>query len=417
MLAARSVTFTKVAFRRVARSTDARTMIASVVPHMPCGDKASVLRTRPADIPALALLLNSVALDALVRLRVGGTQVDYHYARETPLLSPVATRKGAFQVLGLGLNCASPLAAVAWCQAYGFSASTPWKAAWAITDAARLNMRVSADALTALRLGLDDRDLRNILTSCDRSSPAGDVKGFWRVDKDRPAELRQTVLTLVAFAELQSRSDPLGGAGRSLDSSDAEERDEGWFLPESLRLDDYQLGEGEPTRHAQPVTSRLGPRFHDWQLAQSVDESWQECNLHARNLLGLERFRNLAVDALSALVPDRALVRDTEDIDSNTLGMASIADALGALRLMAKVLPADVYAPVVDHLHESGQIDGKSYQTLIVDPARSWRPSEEAVGPGHGDTEARPEPRRHQTSGDADGQGPSPYSGQSRLFE
>lgn len=185
-------------------------MIASVVPHMPCGDKASVLHPQPSDVPALALLLNSVALDALVRLRVGGTQVDYHYARETPLLSSGSVLKGAFDALGLRLNCASQLAAVAWCQSRDFPASTPWKAAWAVTDAARLSLRVTADAMVTLALGLNHEDLRNILSSCDRSNPAGDVKGFWRVDKEKPAELRQTVLTIVVFNDSSPESRPSG---------------------------------------------------------------------------------------------------------------------------------------------------------------------------------------------------------------
>jgi len=42
----------------------------------------------------------------------------------------------------------------------------------------------------------------------------------------------------------------------------------------------------ERTQHPQPVASRLGPRFYDWQLAQTPEESWRECHLYARNLLG-----------------------------------------------------------------------------------------------------------------------------------
>ena len=43
----------------------------------------------------------------------------------------------------------------------------------------------------------------------------------------------------------------------------------------------------------QPVASRLGPRFYDWQLAQGVEESWRECHLHARNLLGEAGYQRL----------------------------------------------------------------------------------------------------------------------------
>jgi hypothetical protein len=59
---------------------------------------------------------------------------------------------------------------------------------------------------------------------------------------------------------------------------------EGWMLPETLRLADYGLGHDERAKEAQPVATRLGPRFHDWQLQQSVEESWEECERHAEIL-------------------------------------------------------------------------------------------------------------------------------------
>ena len=61
---------------------------------------------------------------------------------------------------------------------------------------------------------------------------------------------------------------------------------DGWMLPEELRLTDYGLGHDDRAKHRQPVVSRLGLRFYDFQLIQSANESWRECQLHARNLLG-----------------------------------------------------------------------------------------------------------------------------------
>ena len=46
-------------------------------------------------------------------------------------------------------------------------------------------------------------------------------------------------------------------------------------------------------QHRKPVASRLGPRFYDWQLVQTADESWRECHLHARNLLGAREYARL----------------------------------------------------------------------------------------------------------------------------
>jgi len=68
------------------------------------------------------------------------------------------------------------------------------------------------------------------------------------------------------------------------------------MLPETLCLADYGLGHDERAKHPQPVASRLGPRFYDWQLAQTAEESWRECHLHARNLLDEAGYRQLLAD-------------------------------------------------------------------------------------------------------------------------
>jgi hypothetical protein len=63
----------KVGFRRIARNTDTRTRIASLVPRMPCGDVASVLRlcdTRHA--VTLPLVLNARVIDYLYRTATRG---------------------------------------------------------------------------------------------------------------------------------------------------------------------------------------------------------------------------------------------------------------------------------------------------------------------------------------------------------
>ena len=285
---------TKVAFRRGARNTDARTMIASVVARMPCGDMASVLKTIPSRVPSLAVVLNSAPVDVLVRRRVAGTHVDYHYARETSLPRPQMSTKGSklskLERLGLGLNCASPVAAPSWC--IGGTDDRPWRSSWAITAGARLNMRVLCDVLVCDALGLGMSDFAYMLRSCDRTDPSGDARGFWRVDKDKDPELRQTVLTLVASMDLRSGSDIV------IDSdvrarSEADNNDVNWTPPERLRLADYQLGQGSRSMQPQPVASRLGPRFCDWQLVQRTEESWEECHIHARNLLAPKEYAEL----------------------------------------------------------------------------------------------------------------------------
>lgn len=119
-------------------------------------------------------------------------------------------------------------------------------------------------------------------------------KGFWRVDKDKDPELRHTVLTIVAFHDLKEKIRAADGdREKGIEAFLAQNDGEGWMLPETLRLADYGLGHDERAKQPQSVATRLGPRFYDWQLAQSAEESWRECHLHARNLLGEAGYRQL----------------------------------------------------------------------------------------------------------------------------
>src|SRR5207248_6575576 len=83
-----------------------------------------------------------------------------------------------------------------------------WKMLWALTCHERLRLRASIDAVVAALFGLDWEDACWVLRECDRSAEwlaTGtnarrlDPKGFWRVDAERDAELRQTILSLAAF--------------------------------------------------------------------------------------------------------------------------------------------------------------------------------------------------------------------------
>ena len=129
--------------------------------------------------------------------------------------------------------------------------------------------------------GVDDCESRLVFCNCDH--PASvirsdefarglDPKGFWRVDKEKDPELRHTVLAQVAFADLQAKG---------LDAFLSQNNGEGWMLPDTLRLADYGLGHDDRAKEAQPVASRLGPRFYDWQLEGTVEESWEDCRRHA----------------------------------------------------------------------------------------------------------------------------------------
>ncbi len=133
----------------------------------------------------------------------------------------------------------------------------------------------------------------DLLTSAGKKAP----KGFWRVDKGKDPELRHTVLTLVAFHNLQQKiEDCDGDREKGIEAFCSQNDGEGWMLPETLRLAEYGLGHDDRAKEPQPVASRLGPRYYDWQLEQGTEESWRECHLHARNLLGEAGYRQLLED-------------------------------------------------------------------------------------------------------------------------
>ncbi|MEI7940780.1 MAG: hypothetical protein WCK27_29230 [Verrucomicrobiota bacterium] len=145
-------------------------------------------------------------------------------------------------------------------------------------------MKAILEAVADYTLGFSWADARDVFRECDypRATVGSDEftrtldpKGFWRVDKEKDPELRHTVLSLVAFHELQR----LG-----LDAFLAQNGGEGWMLPETLRLADYGLGHDDRAQQPQPVAARLGERFYPWQLEGTVEESWEECRRHAENL-------------------------------------------------------------------------------------------------------------------------------------
>lgn len=151
---------------------------------------------------------------------------------------------------------------------------------FALSDSERLRLRCISDVLAAYELKLTFDDFRFILSECDHPkqrlkddfASTLNAKGFWRIDKTKDPELRQTVLSLVAFHDLLDL-----GLTEFLGQNDGE----GWLIPETLRLADYGLGHDDRAQEHQPVASRLGPRFYDWQLEENVERSREESAAHA----------------------------------------------------------------------------------------------------------------------------------------
>ena len=285
----------KLAHMNIGSATNARTAIGTFLVGLPAGHSAPTLTLKGVRQALNATaVFESFAFDFVMRSRVTGLHLDYHVLEQNPLprFSDPIMRSGAIyrvaKALCLGTHCFAPVMSE---PRVGDSDTIPQQQI-GITVSERLRLRAILDAAIAVMFGLDYTDLQRVLEQCDL--PVAEIvrrslnaKGFWRIDKDRDPELRQTVLTLIAYLDLHDRIKARNGDREDgIQLFMTQNHGEGWLLPEAVRLADYDLGHDDRARHHQPVASRLGPRFYDWQLVQSPEESWREYHLHARNLLG-----------------------------------------------------------------------------------------------------------------------------------
>jgi len=78
-------------FRRIARSTDERTAIFSLLPKVGAGDVLPILRGLTGkDTLLCSGCLNSLSSDYVTRQKIGGTHLDFHYLKQLPVLPPSA---------------------------------------------------------------------------------------------------------------------------------------------------------------------------------------------------------------------------------------------------------------------------------------------------------------------------------------
>lgn len=294
--------FLRTAFMDVTSATNSRTVIASCVPMNPCGNKVPVLQSN--DPLTLSAMMSSFAFDFVARRRLTGLSLNYFILEELALpLSSAALRP--LETLGLALSAGSFMFASEWVRAGRSDHGA--RSLWHLSESARLRARCMADALVMAAYGLSGEDARYLVIGDGVVGPTADPKGFWRVDKDKDPELRPTVLSIVALGDLEERiHECAGDRGAGIESFLGQNDGEGWLLPETLRLADYGLGHDERAHQPQPVASRLGPRLFGWQLVQSAEESWRECHLHARHLLGERGYRDL-LDEIELAGPGQSL--------------------------------------------------------------------------------------------------------------
>ena len=278
----------RVGFMDVTSATNTRTVIASMLPAMPCGNKVPVLASQRES--TLGGLLCSFPLDFQARRRLSGLSLNYFILAEFGLPKARLEAQAIGGGIGLGLAASHQLFATHWLRAKGGIAQG-WRRAWAVTEYERRRLEAILNAVAFRAYGLDTGDALAILSSAmdakDNTKSADDAKGFWRVDDHLEPELRTTALSVAAMLDLEQMITERGGNTEAgLRAFTGQDGSDGWQLPESLRLADYGIEHDSRARDHQPVASRLGTRHYGWQLEQSHDESWRECQLHARNLLG-----------------------------------------------------------------------------------------------------------------------------------
>lgn len=294
----------RVAFMDVTSATNERTMIASPGLRLPYGNSAPLFATRQPNF-ALCAILSSFIFDFMARFRCGGLHLNYFVVDETALPKPAENQIKQLTEVGRRLRGNHNLFTV---DDIYLKPQQPSRLA--VTDSERLRWTVIQNVVVAMLYNLTPDDVHWIFKQCDidaeslRSNEYTRTlspKGFWRTQRTQPPNERVTVLTQIAMKECWAMgSTPENRITSFLNQNDGE----GWQLPEEIDLGDYGLGDGSSGRVE--VRSRFGPRYYGWQESQSVEESWRECHLHARNLLGPTGYASLLAELSSPARPTGA---------------------------------------------------------------------------------------------------------------
>ena len=267
----KSVRKPKVAYMRVASSTNSRSTIATYLGCYPSGD--SVFHFVPnSDENATATVLSTVfstfVFDTVIRLRLGGLNLSEFIMAEAALPKKDAVFSSTVMKLAADLNCGNFTHPTE----YSYLSNRLLGTRACITPRRRSEQIAMLDAITAVWFGLGIDDVRYIFMDCDAPttivlSQHWNPKGFWRVDRNLAPELRQTTLTQVAFRDLSEKFKDAGGSVSSgIEKYLAQNRGEGWIAPETVSINEVLASQVDPAGTRVPLACRLGPRFYDWQL-------------------------------------------------------------------------------------------------------------------------------------------------------
>ncbi len=203
----------KVGFLAVGCATNARTMIASCLSAVPCGNSVPTLRfktTQPADGGltadelqlALAGFLNSFVFDFVIRRKMAGNNLNYFVIEECPLPKLTPANLPVFKqvanlvsYLNLGhLRYSRELNRMGCSR---LPSILPGSAHFRV-------VRSFVDILVAHLYGLDKRDLSLILADELPGTETINTKGFFRLDRQEQPEERLPSLVLKHAGELEA---------------------------------------------------------------------------------------------------------------------------------------------------------------------------------------------------------------------
>jgi hypothetical protein len=206
----------KTGYLAVGSPTNARTMIASALNAVPCGNSVPVFlgQTDPSYSLGLLACLNSFVFDYVLRLRMSGNNINYYLLEECPLPScgevlalDALVRSSA--LLSLGHVRFAP-------HLLSLSRKLQLPSSIQLTPEERVQNRCLVDAVVAYLFRLEYEEYAWILRNCQENlkgqrQPGGTLsnsarslplKGFWRVDKNEPSASRLPARCLKAYAEL-----------------------------------------------------------------------------------------------------------------------------------------------------------------------------------------------------------------------
>jgi hypothetical protein len=189
-------------WRDICRSTDMRTVIASVLPRVAVGNKFLLMYPQVTDLRLHACLLadqNCLLHDFVARQKVGGTSLNYFTKKQIPILSPniYSTPELAFIVPRVIELTYTAHDLKPWAEDLGFNGPP-----FGYDPVRRAQLRAELDAYYARLYGLTRDELRYILDPADTHGaeyPTVTFPGLKRNEEAALGEYRTRRLVLEAW--------------------------------------------------------------------------------------------------------------------------------------------------------------------------------------------------------------------------